>query len=395
MNEQFESIMIYLSTFSMSILLFWIGQKLYDYGPKTVILRKIIFFLAALVPSILAGIRANSVGIDVKGYIVPDMRMACSMSIHSFSDCCHVLDRAPEYLYMFLVYVSSLFTADEGLLLFLIQFFTIAPIALAVINLREEISVPLAMGTYLFCFYNNTLNMMRQSIAIAFILLGAVYIFKNDMRLNAKAIVCMIVACLFHKSGIIGVLAVYTICKIETVKLRKWVYRIICVCLILIPVIITPFFEFLESRNLVNDVYSYYANIFLYKSIKRDWFLESPFTLGVTAMVLCWIARVAVPCFLLWRNKFENNIKERIICYMAVGGTAIYLIVLYTMSTIYGSRVSAFFDIFIVLLVPFAVHKPNKRMKRLILWLMIFGFWLIYVILLRWSGESDIYEFRF
>ena len=119
MYEQFGSIMIYLSTFSISILLFWIGQNLYGYELKVIILRKIIFFLAVLIPSILAGVRANSVGIDVKVYIVSDMRMACSVSTHSFVDCCVALDRAPEYLYLFLVYVSSLFTTDEGFLLFL------------------------------------------------------------------------------------------------------------------------------------------------------------------------------------------------------------------------------------------------------------------------------------
>ena len=61
MEEQFESIIIYMLMFLTSIALFWIGQKLYDYGSRIAILGKIILFLAVLVPSILAGVRANSV----------------------------------------------------------------------------------------------------------------------------------------------------------------------------------------------------------------------------------------------------------------------------------------------------------------------------------------------
>lgn len=390
MEEQFESIIIYMLVFLTSIILFWIGQKLYEHGSRAVILGKIILFLAVLVPSILAGMRANSVGIDVDVYIAPNMRRACSNSVNSFVDCCLALDMAPEYFYMFLVYISSLFTADEWLLLFLLQFFTIGPIALAAIKLRKEISVPLAMGTYLFCFYNNTLNVMRQSVAVAFIFLGAVYIFKNSMKLNTQAVVCLITACFFHKTGIIGVLAIYTLCKISTIKLERWIYIMIYACIILIPVIITPIYEFFESQNLVNDVYSVYANIFLYSGIKKNWFVKSPFTLGNTAMVLCWLFRISIPCFLLR----QNNIKEKVIYHISLCGAAIYLIVFYTMNTIYGLRLSTFFDIFIVLLVPYAAQKPNKKMKMLILWLMIVMFWLLCVILLKQSGETNIYKFR-
>ena len=125
MIELLSSALIYIFTFSASLAIFWIGQKTCSNNKRVNILSKIILFIAVLLPSLLAGMRDNSVGIDVEVYIVRDMKTACSLQVQSLTDCFAALDRAPEYLYMLLVYICSRITADEGLLLFFIQFFTI------------------------------------------------------------------------------------------------------------------------------------------------------------------------------------------------------------------------------------------------------------------------------
>ena len=210
----FGSAIIYLITFFSSIILFWVGQRLYKYGYRKSILRKIVFLIAVLIPCLLAGFRADSVGLDVKGYILHSMQTASFSGIHSFTECCKALDMAPEYLYMFLVYVCSRVTSDSGLLLFMVQLLTIGPIAVAAIQLRKEISIPLVMATYLFCFYNNTLNIMRQSVSCAFILLGTTYMYNKKLKINKKTVVCFVLACLFHKSALIGILGICVLCKV-------------------------------------------------------------------------------------------------------------------------------------------------------------------------------------
>lgn len=393
--EIFESAIIYLVTFSSSILLFWIGQKLYVYGARVSILRKIIFFAAILIPCFLAGFRADSVGYDVSGYIVSNMRTACSYHIQSFSDCCRALDMAPEYLYMLLVYICSRITADTGLLLFMVQFLTICPIALAAIQMRKDISIPLAMATYLFCFYNNTLNIMRQSVTCAFILLGVTYMFNNKMKMNAKAVVSFVAACLFHKSAIMGFLCIYVICKASTMNLKRWTYMAIYASVILIPVLATPIFELLNSMGLMSERFISYADIFLYKTGRQDWFIESSFSIGYMAMQLCWIGKIAVPCYYLRHYKYFDDYKITSIRSAAICGTLIYLIILNTMDTIYGNRLSAFFDIFLVLLIPYAAQGKDKKIKTVILYMTVITFWILCTMILKWSGGTHIYEFRF
>lgn len=391
----FESAVIYLVTFFSSILLFWVGQKLYNYGPKASFIRKIVFFIAVLIPCLLAGFRADSVGFDVSGYIIQGMHTATSSGIHSFTDCCKALDMAPEYLYMFLVYICSRITTDAGLLLFMIQFLTIGPIMLAALQMRKEISLALAMATYLFCFYNNTLNMMRQSVACAFILLGAAYLFQNKTKINVKVIVCFAVALFFHKSGIIGILSIFTLCKASTLKLKRWAYIAIYAAVILIPVLATPVFELLNSMELMSERFISYADIFLYKSGRQEWFVESSFSIGYIAMQLCWIGKIAVPCYYLRHYKYFDDSKITSIRSAAICGTLIYLIIFNTMNTIYGNRLSAYFDIFLVLLIPYAAQGKGQRQKTLILYLTVVVFWALCTMMLQWSGGTHIYEFRF
>ena len=361
-------------------------------------MRKIFLCVGILLPCLLAGLRANSVGIDVEVYIVPNMRAACSPHVHSFIDCFKALDMAPEYLYMLLVYFCSRFTADAGLLLFMIQFFTIVPLALAAWKLRDRISLPLAMGTYLFCFYNTTLNMMRQSVACAFILLGAVYCLENGVKLNKKSIICFVIACLFHKTGIIGVIGIYTICKISVARLKRWTYIVVYACIVLIPVVLTPIFEWMNNWGMwgwMRERMMSYADIFLYQTVGTDWIFESPFTLRFTLTTLCLLARIVIPCLCLRHCKYFNDATITSVCSTAICGTLIYLIVQYSIRTIYGNRISAFFDMFFVLLVPYAVQGRNKKTKRMILWIMIIVFWILWVMVLKWSGESHVYKFRF
>lgn len=397
MSEEFSSALIYLITFLSSTGLFWAGQRLYAYNRSGVgiILRKFIFFLAVLIPSLLAGFRANSVGIDIRAYIIPNMRTARSFQVRSLSDCFAALDMAPEYLYMFLVYICSRITADEGLLLFMVQFLTIAPIALAAIKLRRELSIPLTMATYLFCFYNNTLNMMRQSVTCAFILLGAVFLFKNDMKMNSKTVTCFVIAVLFHKSALMGIIPIYVLCKVSTLRLKRWAYIMIYGACILVPVISTPVFELLDSWGWVSENIASYADIFLYRTGRQDWFVENVFSIGFIGMTLCLLGRIAVPCFYLRHCGYFDDAGITTVRSAALCGTMINLIVFYSMQTIYGNRLSVFFDLFLVLLVPFAARGKRKKEKRVVLWTMVITFWILYVIVLKWSGESDIYRFRF
>ena len=58
--------MIYIIIFAVSSLFLWLSEK-----SKSRYTRKIFAFIAILLPCILAGMRADTIGTDVKVYVEP------------------------------------------------------------------------------------------------------------------------------------------------------------------------------------------------------------------------------------------------------------------------------------------------------------------------------------
>jgi hypothetical protein len=368
---------------------FYLLEKSNVWTKKSI--RNIIFILAILIPCLIAGFRANQVGVDVEVYIVPSVEKA--FYCNSFFDVCSVLNMGNEYFYMFLVYICTRFSSDCGLLLFMIQFFTIVPIALAVMELRKEISISIAMCVYFFYFYNNSLNMMRQSVCAAFILLGSVYLIKKEAKINLKTLICFLLAFLFHNSAIIGIICVWILIKITYSNKSVYYKYVIFTMIVAIPTILPILVEKLNSWGFLSEKYLIYANIFLYHTVDKNYFVN-PFSLRILVDVF---ARIIIVFFSLYfyneKNAKKLDLKYTSLKTLTINGLLIYLVILFTMKTVYGMRISFFMDLFSILLLAYSVNGKNNVLKKIVIILFMFIYWYLWVMIGGWSG-SNMYEFR-
>ncbi len=392
-TERIYSIVLYIVVFFCTIGCFWLGEQLGPRGEKGAFCRKALFLLGILLPCLLAGLRADSVGRDVSVYIVPNIK-AARAAHGGFPGVCKALDMAPEYLYMVLVYLTTRITDDAGLLLFLIQLLTFLPIVISAIRLKKEVSIPLAVAAYLFCFYHQTLNIMRQSMACSFILLGTAYLFCNDMKLNFKTILAYLCAAFLHKTGIFGVVTVYALCRLSTAKTRRKLYYLIYAAIILVPVILPLLFTYLSSLGLLSQHYLWYGDVFLYRrGVPAQWLMKSPFSPWATAIVLLLIWRTGIPCFYTYINGIHNpriaSVRSISIC-----GLLMYVVIHYAYSTIYGERLALPYAFFVILLVPYAAQGKLRMQKKTVLLLAMFVFWFCYTFILGLDGRAGVYEFR-
>lgn len=288
--EYIVSNIIYLCVFFLSLFIFRRAEnKLYAYeqfySEKQKETKKyrmskdkfkyIVFSVLGLfIISFFAGIRANEVGADTSGYPIRFMKIATqSTSFTEFVENCSELKNEP--LGALLVYFCSCFTADSGLLLFFYQLLTVVPIFLAAKKFRKYISITDAMAVYLFMFFNNSLNMMRQSVACAFILLGfSDWLIKN--KISKKSILLFISAILFHRASIYGIaliLAFYYIYKIKAIDLKKIIYIVIILLPLFLEILANILVKFIRDPQIL-----YYIDIFIYKNISQDWFIN-PFSI--------------------------------------------------------------------------------------------------------------------
>lgn len=194
---------IYFVTFIFSYFFCLIGEKLTNKGNRKNAI--FMFSLAAIIPSILAGIRDYTIGTDIATYgHWLFLGAKSSTNLIDFA----ISNPSIEFLYSVLVYVTAhLFQTEHWLYFFtgvIVYGFTIG----AFYRYRNYISISIAWVSYLFLFYGDTLNAMRQSIAMAIFIYAFSY-FQTRERI--KFVILIALAFLFHTTSIIivGFVGIY------------------------------------------------------------------------------------------------------------------------------------------------------------------------------------------
>lgn len=171
--------------------------------------------VAILIPCLVAALRAETVGTDVGIYVKPMFDAANKADNFSqywnsfwFSKWRFRFVYEHEIGFSAMLYGVTKATGSLGWVLFLIQALTIVPIYSALAMDRKNIPVWPGMMVYYFAYYNSTLNMMRQWIAMGFLLLAFQMLRRKKYF---PCLLIMVVAFLFHYSTLIilPIFAVY------------------------------------------------------------------------------------------------------------------------------------------------------------------------------------------
>lgn len=166
--------------------------------PRSKVLSIVLICLSAFVYCYFAGARDLTVGTDTNGYAIHSYRVAISTDFNYFFFSSMYSIWSP--LYKCLCWLSSnAFHSFFGYL-FCIQAAIVAPLYLA---LHRGLPRYAAYGVLIYglIFYPMSFNMMRQMIAMSFLLLA--FIEANDKHLLKFAIWVAVAVC-FHASAVIG-----------------------------------------------------------------------------------------------------------------------------------------------------------------------------------------------
>lgn len=163
---------------------------------------------ALLIPCMIAALRGQTIGTDVLVYVKPLTQSAiASEDLQAFFRCYWFQEWRNLYAvdydigFSMVVYGVAKLTRSLPAVLFVIQALMIAPIYIAIARNRKNMPVWIGMAIYLLMFYNSTLNMMRQWVAMAFLLL-AFQMFLE--RKGITTVVLIVVACLFHSTAVVA-----------------------------------------------------------------------------------------------------------------------------------------------------------------------------------------------
>lgn len=297
--------------------------------------------VAVLIPCILAGMRADSIGTDVAVYAKPlfDVAHSCS-SFGEFYGSGFVQHWSYanvsefELGYLVLVWISSrLFDFVQGLL-FLTQLLIVVPIYWTLTREGNKETLAMGMCLFLFLYFNQSLNMMRQWIAMAFVFFGAVGLYKKNgsTENHIAGIVSILIGASFHTSAVLG-LAVFAIRSYMDSSSNGQLKKVVHVCgLALIAILfIGPVASLLTSFGFGSYVAGYLGN-------QSVGIMPNQIIMRLPLIVFALIA--------FRRTEQRDSFAAFLLCMVIVG----VLLSQLTSLSDHGGRIGLYFDMFALVL---------------------------------------------
>lgn len=225
--------MIYLIIFTISLIFIYMAAKI-----KNKKISLLLSFVGIMLPCILAALRSIDIGTDVQVYVYPLYKT--SLKYDNFLTFFkYPYSTINDVLYLLTTYIGSKITKNISGVFFLNQLFVILPIYVAINKkFKKPEQIVFAMFIYYFLLYNISLNIARQSIAVALSILALTYLDSNK---NIKYLFISFIAFLFHKSAII-MIPLFIIQKILREENKNMLAKKICKVFIFLVVIISILF---------------------------------------------------------------------------------------------------------------------------------------------------------
>ena len=240
---------IYLIYFFISFVLLAVSKK-FEKNKKLSIFFQV---LSIIVLCILASVRDVTIGTDVKTYVHPVFRICSNYD-------CSMLDIYGYHMesgYYFLNYFISIFTQKLYILLFIIQFFVLCFSFFGIKRMYKK-NYLYVYFLFIVLFYNMTLNIVRQFMALALCLYALGALIENK---DKKFFLFVFLAFLFHSSAILflGIYLLYKIIKKNPKNLFKLIiFSVICFSLGTILYFLFP--NILENINFLAKYKFYLTN---------------------------------------------------------------------------------------------------------------------------------------
>jgi len=176
-----------------------------------------------------------------------------------------------EPLYGYLGFIVRKFNGSLWHLYLITHLIIIFSFYLSFWRLRRQISIAFAMFLFCFIWYNISLNISRQSIAIGLVLLGYTYLIKKRLKIFVT-IVC--IAILFHKSAIVAFLMI-PLLYMKNLKINYTIFFLLLLVLLLYGWLLSriPIVQGLEKYEQYQSGEGYEGKLSFSETILRLSFL--------------------------------------------------------------------------------------------------------------------------
>ena len=330
---------IYIITFLITILLVWLAENKAKSRKN-----KIILLILAVVPMFFISAIRYNVGTDYeKRYVADYYTLLEGKNVGNLE----IGFKAIDYL--------CLFFTKEPYLLFVITSLIILAIIFEVIYKKSSNRILSLIVFFLGGYFFATLNIIRQYISVAFILLGYQFLMsENKKKAYIGFVICAILAFFMHSSSIICFIIILLTKK--NIMDARWVIPLSILILILnknIMVILTP----------------------IIKNTRFNVYLTGKFTTGelsILQIVENLIIYLAMYFSYYFEKKQGKELDKQGITLFNIQGLALLLTVSGVIHTLF-IRMAIYFVAFQIISIPYffsilqfntITDKINKKLKK-------------------------------
>ncbi len=330
--------------------------------------------ISILLPAILAGMRSSNIGTDINGYVVDNFNVA--LWAEPFSKYVGLI-YGKEKLYLLLVYCTAKIFHNIQWTLFFIELITVSCIYIGAYRIKYRPSMGWIMITYYLLFYNESLNIVRQSMSVAILFLGTKELFEKKYL---KYFLLVTVATFIHSTAMFGIIlfAIYYYLEIdkknEKMQLLKKMFFIIGA--LLIVYLFEGICVFLIAKGILESRYMAY---FTLNSVSNS------NALNILYIFLLFI--IILGHKTLKKKIYKFDFWELIFIFSFILmqlGRVIY----------FGSRFSNLFCLYSIVLIPqlqtIFTSKKNKVLFQIMLSICVMIYWA-YTFIYRNVGETYPY----
>lgn len=348
------SLLFYLSVFFTVFIFNYIGYIYYKQKQNK---SKLFIYLGFVILVLVIGLRYE-VGTDYNAYL----NMYNNIKNISWNE---IFQTKIEHGAFVIFKITWFISKNQYTIFGVIGFLTLLPIYIA--NKEFDYKyLPYSVLVFCMIYLPTCLNIMRQGIAIGFLCLSFVYLYKSK---NRKAVIAAIIAILFHKSSFLFI--PYEILYIFLKKKNYAKYSIILT--MVISVIILFFFKELMGFTQLEE-YNY-----VLKEINVERISYNSILFYLPIIIIVWAFEQKEKLFITLKSLYINGIILHIV------GTA----------AIYFYRISFYFTIFQIFLIPIAICNIKKRNTRFLIKILCIIYLLIYFISQYYiHGKSEIFPYK-
>lgn len=341
---------IYLLTILFSLYIFYILKD--RMKPNWVIC------IGIFVPAFIAGMRDTTVGTDTWFYAEPFYKEASG-----YNSLLDFLENAGRFEigYALINYFTSLLFNDFHWFLFIIQYLTLYLVAKAVF-INNSKQIVLSMAIYYFLFYNVSLNIIRQLVAVNLFLLAYVVLTK---RKTLHSILIVLLSFCFHKSVIFIAPMLYFYNWMTFLKSKRYIVMVGC--------LISLYIIFSNLEYIINFASSFLSSSFTifsnYAFYSTDYATQSS---NVTEIIL----RFIFAAFVIWSIAMKKIDKQKGEIYVLLICTEIIILYTGTISQ-WVFRLTYFISILHVANLPTIIskYKSNRILYVLLILIPIIFVW--------------------